>query len=508
MRVLLLLVLLFLFTFNSRAQLPEVRLNENAQFVDSQGRVLMFHGINSVYKKPPYYDVNDVSEKRLDLFRKWGFNVVRLGVLWHPTYPEEPGRLNETYLKAIEMQVDKFAKAGIYVILDMHQDSLSSMYGSYDAIPLWLLKRFSRPPWIFRYPWPRKSPASGDWEGYITYACQKAFQDIYDNEKLAWNYWGDFWEEVAKRFKNKTNVLGYELINEPFAGNIYTNPLRAMPAYAGKHNLAPVYDYLVSRIRSVDKQKFIFFEGVTWSVYDALKPMGLLGPGFARVPGAKDDPEEYRRSVFSYHYYCPLIELANTSQPYSYFRRTVCDKVIMPKMFASVESVSRRLKSGLFLTEFGICVPDGDPNSINTLECQAVMDAADTQLQSWAYWDAPQFFDQEGNPRNITVKSFARVYPISTVGTPIDLVFNVNNGSGSYSFASTNLTLEFVKKGESIASIFLPIEMHYPRGYKIEVTPKSISYNVTKENDHLIELFGPSHGITEGTVIMANIHAL
>ncbi|KAM3182885.1 hypothetical protein ACTXT7_011443 [Hymenolepis weldensis] len=493
---LLLLLISILFNFTSHAQLREVYLDENAQFVDSQGRILMFHGINSVYKKPPYYDVNDVSDKRLDLFRKWGFNIVRLGVLWHPTYPEGPGRLNESYLEAIEMQVEKFAQAGIYVILDMHQDSLSTMFGSYDAIPLWLLNSFSKPPWIFRYPWPRKNFPSGDWEGYTTYACQKAFQDIYDNQKFAWDYWGDFWEEVAKRFKDKTNVLGYELINEPFAGNIYTNPLRAIPGYAGKQNLAPVYDYLVFRIRHVDKRKFIFFEGVTWSVLDVLKPTGYSGPGFTRVPGAEDDPEEYRRSVFSYHYYCPFIQ------------RTICNKIIMPKMFSSVKSVAKSLKSGLFLTEFGICVPDGNPNSINTLECEAVMDGADTRLQSWTYWDAPRFFDEGGNPRNATVKSFSRVYPLSTVGTPINLFFHVENGSALYAFCSTNLTSEFAKKGEPIASIFLPIEMHYPHGYSVEIDPKSIFYNVAKENNHLIELFGSSDGIIEGTVIMASIHAL
>lgn len=229
MRPLTLLILIFVCIFQSRTELSEVRLNENAEFVDSQGRVLMFRGINSVFKKPPYYDEIDVSDKRLKLFRQWGFNAVRLGVLWHPTYPEGPGRLNETYLSAIEMQVDKFAKAGIYVILDMHQDSLSTLFGSYDAIPLWLLNRFSKPPRIFKYPWPKRTLPSGDWQGYTTYACQKAFQDIYNNEKLAWDYWGDFWEAIAKRFKNKVNVLGYELINEPFAGNIYTNPLLAIP---------------------------------------------------------------------------------------------------------------------------------------------------------------------------------------------------------------------------------------------------------------------------------------
>ena len=213
----------------TKVELPEVHLNDNADFVDPQGRILLFHGFNSVYKKPPYFNAKDVDDIRLQHFRSWGFNVVRLGVLWHPSFPQGPGKLNGTYLKSIERQVDRFANAGLYVIVDMHQDSLSSMFGSYDAIPLWLLESFSKPPWFLKYPWPRKTPAAGDWQGYTTYACQKAFQDIYNNKSMAWNHWGDFWVEVATRLKSRSNVLGYELMNEPFAGNIYTNPLRGIP---------------------------------------------------------------------------------------------------------------------------------------------------------------------------------------------------------------------------------------------------------------------------------------
>ncbi len=226
----LLLLLLSLFALGlGNAALPEVSLDDSGNFIDPNGQRMMFHGFNSVYKKPPYYNEKDVSDHRLKYYKQWGFNVVRLGVLWHPAFPTGPGQVNDTYLKAIERQVDRFADAGMYVILDMHQDSLSTMYGSYDAIPLWLLKAFPQPSWFFKYPWPKHKMPSGDWEGYVTYACQKAFQCIYDNEKDAWKHWGDFWVEVANRFKGKSNVLGYELMNEPFAGNIYTNPLRGIP---------------------------------------------------------------------------------------------------------------------------------------------------------------------------------------------------------------------------------------------------------------------------------------
>lgn len=35
----------------------------------------------------------------------------------------------------------------------------------------------------------------------------------------------NFWEYVAKNFKNYENLLGYELINEPFGIDLYENPI-------------------------------------------------------------------------------------------------------------------------------------------------------------------------------------------------------------------------------------------------------------------------------------------
>ena len=51
-----------------------------------------------------------------------------------------------------------------------------------------------------------------------------------------------------------------------------------------------------------------------------------------------------------------------------------------------------RLGGSSFLTEFGICAPNGDERSIDTVECEFVLQQADTYLQSWTYWDS-QFFN-------------------------------------------------------------------------------------------------------------------
>ena len=45
------------------------------------------------------------------------------------------------------------------------------------------------------------------------------------------------------------------------------------------------------------------------------------------------------------------------------------------------------------MTEFGICDPNGDAESVDTIECEFVMRQADEYLQSWTYWDSLFFND-------------------------------------------------------------------------------------------------------------------
>ena len=66
----------------------------------------------------------------------------------------------------------------------------------------------------------------------------------------------------------------------------------------------------------------------------------------------------------------------------------VCVQV-MPTVYDEVG----RLGGGSFLTEFGICDPDGDAQTVDTVECEFVMQQADLYLQSWTYWDSLFFND-------------------------------------------------------------------------------------------------------------------
>lgn len=129
---------------------------------------------------------------------------------------------------------------------------------------------------------------------YLTSEVGDAFQCLYENRAETWERLGLYWRQIANRFKDNKNVIGYELINEPWLGDLYRHPKVALPGYTEKTYLEPMYDYLQQQIRHFDDEKLVFFEGLT---------IDYWASGFSQAPGGKD---YQNRSVYSYHIYCPM----------------------------------------------------------------------------------------------------------------------------------------------------------------------------------------------------------
>ena len=53
-----------------------------------------------------------------------------------------------------------------------------------------------------------------------TYYLGKAFQNLYDNVNGSLDAYGNFWKKVAKKFANNKYILAYEILNEPWYGEI------------------------------------------------------------------------------------------------------------------------------------------------------------------------------------------------------------------------------------------------------------------------------------------------
>ena len=106
---------------------------ETRQFVDESGRSVLFHGVNIVYKQAPYIPSQEVfdpeeslSNEDIQNLKKWGMNFVRLGVMWEAV-ERQPGVYDFEYLTKINNLITKLGEAGIYTLVDAHQDVFARM---------------------------------------------------------------------------------------------------------------------------------------------------------------------------------------------------------------------------------------------------------------------------------------------------------------------------------------------------------------------------------------------
>jgi endoglycosylceramidase len=106
---------------------------------DPAGRVLVLHGLNMVYKVPPYYPAAaGFGADDAAFLERMGFNVVRVGVIWKAVEPK-PGVYNDRYLRHIGDTVRTLAKHGILSLLDFHQDLYNERFQG-EGAPDWAVQ--------------------------------------------------------------------------------------------------------------------------------------------------------------------------------------------------------------------------------------------------------------------------------------------------------------------------------------------------------------------------------
>lgn len=173
--------------------------------------------------------------------------------------------------------VDMLGRAGVYTILDCHQDLWSPKFcgeGAPDFAALY--KNRSIKPMSFPEPIPSFTPYKVDpktgypykseckkhtfFTYYFSDAVGKTFQSLYDNEQQIQDHFARFWATVADHFSSNPYVFGYELLNEPWAGDIYRHPDQLEPHVADPKNLSPMYKKLHSAIREHDNDHIVLFE--------------------------------------------------------------------------------------------------------------------------------------------------------------------------------------------------------------------------------------------------------
>jgi endoglycosylceramidase len=311
--------------------------------------------------------------------RKWGFNIVRLGVMWPGVEPGERGVYSQEYLNEIETIVTNLGKNNIKVILDFHQDLWHRKFCG-EGVPdyVYNICKAAEPADTKPFPLPAVNatyPLDSDGNPtldaclskmfatyYLSAEVGAGFQCLYDNVDGLWDAFAGYWVAVAKRFSTFQNVLGYELINEPWAGDVYQSPKNLLPRVVEKNYLQPMYEYIHKAIRAVDDEKIIFFEGLTIDYWQN---------GFTSGPGGAAYND---RQALAYHVYCP-------TDGGSVIKQAACN-LLDDTFFALRKKDSTRLGVSMIMTEFGAAedIKSDIQQLIRTTEM------ADKYQQSWMYW--------------------------------------------------------------------------------------------------------------------------
>ena len=430
-------------------------------FRDANGRVRIFHGVNRVEKGFPwYFDTmadNATGEAFADHLAGMGLNIVRLGWMWSGFNPA-PNIYNMTYANVVKRIVRTLNAKGVYVLLDMHQDVLSSRFCLYDGMPKFVVdKSTPRHP----FPWPLKGNCSsrGWMINSLTEAAAQAYGDLYDNvgrnSKTGESGMLDdlvaFWAKSADFWKTEPGIIGYELINEPFAGDFYKDPTILLPGNAGSKNLARMYDTISAAVRPRDPRHIVFYEPVTWGMVLNGK---IVGSGFSHVPGG----DQFKNSsALSFHYYCATFVPDYPNEPN--LRKAVCDDVVGPLVFKAVKKDVHSIGGAAIMTEGLSC---GSSAAMD--ECNAVAQRLDTGLFSWTDYDLSQ--GEAWDPGREVEMLWARVYARATAGMPLNTTFDRETRAFTFCFLPDPVI-------QGPTEIFVGSKFNYPQGASIDCGSES-----------------------------------
>jgi endoglycosylceramidase len=451
---------------------------------DGSGRVVFLHGVNVVYKHPPFEAYPDPGRpwnfgaRDASLMARLGFNVVRLGMTWQGLEPGtapandpaicsrgrpgNPHQLNQgvldRYLGRLKRTVDVLARFHIFTILDMHQDVYSQLFEG-EGAPSWAVCTGGKP----------NVDAPGRWSAaYGTPAAGAAFSHFWRNNVVG-DLQGQFdlvWGKVARYFADDRWVIGFDPFNEPFSTSLLRRGDEYFDAqlecfYTGTDHIGqtlhgappitcPRHDPAAGVIPTLlanDPKALIFDE-----------PDNYASRGYPTFLG----PMTFSNLVFNVHVYCGARSPVTgnpTDLPLCIAQE---HRALAQRAEDRPEMASTRQPGGpaWFMSEFGA--------SSNPTLLASVTSEADRLQVGWTYWSWRYYADPTGSAAEALVMADGRlrstatvlsqVYPEAVAGRPRSFSFDPVSDR-------FDLTYQPTSSAHGPTVVVVPRKIHYPAGY-------------------------------------------
>jgi endoglycosylceramidase len=394
-----------------------------ARLVDGQGRAVVLHGVNVVYKLAPYTpDFTRADARRL---RGWGMNAIRLGVSWRALEPAR-GTIDAAYVARVRKLVRLAGAEGLWVLVDMHQDLWAERFGGNGA-PDWATLDDAQPFVASPFPF-----------GYLQPAVGRSFTSFWTNRDAIRSEYVRAYAALAKVLAPESAVVGYDALNEPSCElTVAPCGVPPQPAAAASY-LEPFYRELIPALKRADANTPTFYED--WLTTDFGYPFAvhLASPN----------------QGLSYHVYC--------GQP---IRPDPCPTQETQALANGVRNAAGNHAAAL-VTEFGAT------DKLDIL--RRVADGADAVGVGWLYWqyktygdpttsaagegpDAESLVTPAGAVKAAKVHELARAYPMRIAGS---------GARWSYRAADGRFSLRWTAARRADTVVALP-RLAYPHGFTV-----------------------------------------
>lgn len=425
---------------------PQLR-KDGRWLVDQHGRVVILHGVNLVWKRAPYVPPDTpagFTTEDAEWLADHGFNNARIGTLWTGVTPSAPGVADATYLDRWQRVIDELADRRIWMQFDFHQDQWHEIYGG-EGVPDWAVKR--------PFPFSLLPPVNAPFPlGYWTPEQSTVWDNFWKNKDGLLDGWASAWRIVADRWRDQPYSMGYDLINEPWAGSEYADCILNGCPGTYRKELMPAYTKVLRAIREEDP------DNIVWLAPQQLAG-GLGSPTFLTAIAGED------QLGLSWHNYCPQVFLASMGLPIT--NTQSCSSYTREMQVDALEQGERMNAVGV-MNEFGAT------DDVTAISLDVA--AADEALTGWTYWaykrwddpttadtDQGLFFDDtDRTTTKPKLSTLVRTYPQSTCGTPQSLAFDPTTGDFDYTYVGGSC-------GAAPTEVFVS-PLHYPDGYDVEVT--------------------------------------
>jgi endoglycosylceramidase len=414
---------------------------------DAEGRVVVLHGLNQVYKVPPYEPSADgFGDDDAAFLAANGFNAMRVGVIWEAVEPQ-PLVYDDNYLASIAQTVATLASHGIVSLLDFHQDLYNEIFQG-EGAPSWAVQTGGLPNPQLGFPGNYFANPAEDfaWNSFWRNAPAPDGIGLQDHYARTWGH-------VAAYFRGNPGVFGYEVMNEPWPGLVWepcVNPVLGCLLPDAK--LRVFYNRVVPAIRAADPITLVLFE-----------PNLLFDEGIHTDLGRVVDPN----TGFSFHDYCAVESVLHKDITCSLQDRATFNNARRYTAFHDIPAL---------LTEFGA--------TDDLANLAGVLSRADDDRMGWLEWaytghdktsSSPNaqalVFDPSQPPTGANVDTaklavLAAPYPQLVAGTPRFWSFRSGTFRLCYSTERADQRGRFASGAQTVVSV---PAIEYPNGYQVAV---------------------------------------